>query len=364
MKTFAYTHDPIHFDFTQSVEHFFVEEIPLFSPSGRGNFLYIDIKKYDLSTWRLLNIFKEATGADDREIGYAGLKDKNATSIQRISLPKKYESLLKNITTDRIKILQTSVNHLPLKVGQLKGNQFVIMLTDVMPDAAARFAEAGSAMQTDGIPNYYGYQRFGEDGKSWQQGREIAHSGKRLKGAKEKLLVSAYQSYLFNQWLGERIGLSHVIAKHTPKEAAKILSFPEPLTEALDRQPQFFKLFLGDGLAKYPQGKQSYSKDSFFDSKRFLKKEVVPTGLLPGEHVNRAYADARHLEKPYDDEELTNLRGDRRAAWIWPESLSTEYQHEKKTLTVRFILPRGSYATTLLEEIGKHSLHPSKATKQ
>ncbi len=360
MKTYAYTHTPIPFHFQQSVEHFHVEEIPLFKPSGKGEYLYLDIKKYDLSTWRLLNIFKEATGADDREIGYTGLKDKNATTIQRISLPRKYEKMLKNITTDRIEILSTTQNHLPLKVGQLKGNRFEIILTQITPEDARRFVKAAEKMSQEGFPNYYGYQRFGEDGKSWQQGREIAHSGKRLKGAKEKLLVSAYQSYLFNRWLSQRVNLSQVVIENSPKKAAEILQYPAPLIQELVKQPQFFKLFIGDALMQYPYGKQSYCKDMYHTALRFQKKEISPTGLLAGDKVSRAEADAGYLEQPHDDEELVSLRGDRRFAWIWPEAFSNDYSQDTKRLTVRFSLPKGAYATAFLEEIGKSSLRPER----
>ena len=360
MKTYAYDHDPISFDFLQSVERFFVEELPLFEPSGKGDFLFLDIKKYDLSTWRLLNIFKEATGADDREIGYAGLKDKNATAIQRISLPKKYEKMLKNITTERIEILHKDYNRLPLKIGQLKGNRFKIILKKITAKEAERFAKIGNMMQEKGIPNYFGYQRFGEDGKSWQQGKEIAHSGKRLKGAKEKLLVSAYQSHLFNQWLSQRVNLSKVITENEIDKATETLGYPLPLIKELAKQPQFFKLFIGESLMPYPQGKLSYSKDMFHSAKRFERREVSPTGLLCGEKVSRSHADARHLELPHDDEELTSLRGDRRFAWIWPEDFSSSYDASSGALTVHFTLPKGSYATAFLEEIGKHSLRPEK----
>ena len=58
----------------------------------------------------------------------------------------------------------------------------------------------------------------------------------------------------------------------------------------------------------------------------------------------------------YDDTELSALKGDRRFAWIWPKEVETVYDKENKKLTVEFALPKGSYATTFLEEIGKFSL--------
>ncbi|HIC91418.1 MAG TPA: tRNA pseudouridine(13) synthase TruD, partial [Syntrophaceae bacterium] len=109
---------PIHFDFKQTVERFFVEEIPLYTPTGTGNYLILKIRKTDMSTWKLITVLAKATGLQERDIGYAGLKDKNATTIQYISLPKKYErELNKNLTTEKIEILERSYNKAPIKIG-------------------------------------------------------------------------------------------------------------------------------------------------------------------------------------------------------------------------------------------------------
>lgn len=357
IKTYAYAHTPLHFDFRQTIERFFVEEIPLYTFSGTGNYLVLKIQKCDMSTWKLITVIAAATGLAERDIGYAGLKDKNATTIQYISIPKKAEKALnKNLTTDKVEILERFYNKSPIKVGHLKGNSFSIVLHDISAKDAKFFTTTAKKMQKEGIPNYYGYQRFGEDSRSYVQGKEIAHSGKKLKGSKEKLLVSAYQSYLYNKWLSQRVKLSTIIANHDTKEAAKKLGYPLELVKVLAKQKHFFKLFLGDLLMPYPYGKRSYVKDMFQASQLFFQKKVSPTGLLCGEKVERAQSDAYHLEAPYDDTELNALRGDRRFAWIWPKEVETEYDADRKRLTVDFSLPKGSYATTFLEEIGKFSL--------
>ena len=361
-KTYAYTHQPIHFDFKQTVERFFVEEIPLYHFSGSGNFLILKIKKTDMSTWKLIHVISQATGLEEREIGYAGLKDKNATTIQYISLPKKYEKALeKNLTTERVEILEKTYNKAPIKIGHLKGNRFSIVLHNVSPKEAKFFRTTALKMQKEGIPNYYGYQRFGEDSHSYEQGKEIAHSGKKLKGSKEKLLVSAYQSHLFNNWLSMRVKLSATIAKYPADKAAKKLGYPLELVKVLARQPQFFKLFLGDILQAYPYGKSSLLNEMIQSSARFAQKKISPTGLLCGANVERARSDAYHLEEPFDDRDLSTLKGDRRYAWIWPEEVETDYDSGSTTLTVKFFLPKGSYATAFLEEIGKFSLKPTSA---
>ncbi|WP_295421005.1 tRNA pseudouridine(13) synthase TruD [Sulfurovum sp.] len=357
IKNYAYNHTPLQFDFKQTIKRFFVEEIPLYSFTQTGNFLILKIKKTDMSTSKLISVLAKSTGLQERDIGYAGLKDKSATTIQYISLPKQYEKELnKNLTTERVEILERTYNKAPVKIGHLKGNKFSIVLHHINENDAKFFNTTAKMMQSKGIPNYYGYQRFGEDSRSYLQGKEIAHSGKRLKGSREKLLVSAYQSHLFNKWLGQRVKLSTIIDSNSVEDAAKKLKYPKELVKVLAKQPQLFKLFLGDVIMPYPYGKTNFVKDMQQSSQAFLQKKISPTGLLCGANALRAKSDARHLEEPYDDTELSSLKGDRRFAWIWPKEVETSYDKEAKKLTVEFYLPKGSYATTFLEEIGKFSL--------
>ncbi len=357
IKIYAYNHTPLSFDFKQTIERFFVEEIPLYTSTGTGNYLILKIKKTDMSTWKLITVLAKATGLQERDIGYAGLKDKNATTIQYISLPKRYEKELnKNLTTEKIEILERSYNKAPIKIGHLKGNRFSIILHQINDKDAKFFNTTAKKMQVSGIPNYYGYQRFGEDSRSFLQGKEIAHSGKRLKGSKEKLLVSAYQSYLYNKWLSSRVKLSTIISKYKVDEASSKLQYPPELVKVLAKQPQFFKLFLGDVIMPYPFGKIDYVKDMMQSANTFEQKKIAPTGLLCGANAPRAKSDASYLEEEYDDTELNALKGDRRFAWIWPKEVETSYDSNAKKLTVEFYLPKGSYATTFLEEIGKFSL--------
>ena len=357
IKIYAYTHAPLSFNFKQTVERFYVEEIPLYPFTGTGNHLILKIKKTDMSTWKLITVLAKASGLQERDIGYAGLKDKNATAIQYISIPKQAEKELnKNLTTERVEILERTYNKAPIKVGHLKGNSFSIVLHNINAKDAKFFNTTAKMMQSKGIPNYYGYQRFGEDSRSYLQGKEIAHSGKRLKGSKEKLLVSAYQSYLYNRWLGDRVKLSTIINTNNVSQATKKLNYPEELVKVLAKQEQFFKLFIGDIITSYPYGKTTYVKDMHHSALAFGQKKVSPTGLLCGANVERSKSDAYYLEEPYDDTELNTLKGDRRFAWIWPKDVETSYNPDSKKLTVEFYLPKGSYATTFLEEIGKFSL--------
>ncbi|WP_456391523.1 tRNA pseudouridine(13) synthase TruD [Nitratifractor sp.] len=364
-KTYAYDHRPLSFRFFQSTDRFIVEEIPLRPATGRGDWLLLKILKRDLSTWRLLNILKAATGASDREIGYAGLKDKAATAIQYLTLPARYERGLKNLATERIELLESRRTRGPIRPGELRGNRFKIFVDRIDPKEKKRLMEVAESIGRGGFANYFGYQRFGEEGRAWEQGREIAHSGKRLKGAKERLLAAAWQSHLFNGWLSRRLKAGKIVDSHSKEEAARILEWPVDLCGALQRQPQPFKLLHGDLLRSYTGGRLLNGKNPEGDAESFRRRRLVPTGLLPGAKVWRARGDARYLEEPWDDPELGSLPGERRDAWVWPEALGSETDPSRPdALWLEFTLPPGAYATTLLEEISHTPLAPQKKRRR
>lgn len=354
MSHSAYFNEPIRFQFCQSVDTFFVEEYLPFKPADRGRFLLLKIKKQNMSTFKLISVIKSATGVDERDIGYAGLKDKSAVSIQYISIPIEVRKELKNITTERIEILDITRNDKALKIGNLSYNRFEILLTDISPEDAEIFKSRAEFLSQHGIPNRFGYQRFGEDSESWRQGRDIALSGKRLKGSREKLLVSAWQSKLFNDWLNERVRIGRVIESDSIQKASKILQYPPELVKELKKQKPLFKLFIGDILKRAK--KEYICSNMLKESENFVNKSIIPTGLLPGFKAKKAVSDARYIEERFDDEELTSLPGGRREAWIYPKNIFTDYDREKNALIFSFSLPKGAYATTLLEEIGGFKL--------
>jgi tRNA pseudouridine13 synthase len=79
----------LYFKFEQNEDDFFVEEQPI-PFSKKGSFLVLKIKKKNCDTWELIDRVAKYLRIYTNEIGYAGLKDKNATTIQYISIPKKY----------------------------------------------------------------------------------------------------------------------------------------------------------------------------------------------------------------------------------------------------------------------------------
>ena len=87
---FYLSHSKVDVYFKQSKDDFVVTEIPLYEFSGEGEHIIIKLRKKDLSTWDALQIISNTIGCKNRDIGYAGLKDKNALTIQHISIHKQY----------------------------------------------------------------------------------------------------------------------------------------------------------------------------------------------------------------------------------------------------------------------------------
>ena len=67
-------------------EDFIVEEIPLYKPTGLGSHTYFAIRKRNLSTFEAIKRIADTLQVNQRDIGYAGLKDKCAITTQVLSV--------------------------------------------------------------------------------------------------------------------------------------------------------------------------------------------------------------------------------------------------------------------------------------
>ncbi len=314
--------EPIDFDFYQNEKDFIVDEIPLDTFKGKGNFLVLHVKKVELTTWDMIAIFSEFLKIPAQKIGYAGLKDKHATTSQYLSVELKYEHELKKFRHPQISILSTTKHTQSIQMGDLRANRFSINLYNIDDIKAGRIEKLAKKGQIHGLPNYFGYQRFGRDDDSINQAKELIAGELHITDTKlKKFLISVYQSVLFNQWLKERVELSGTLEKFLLLEGDVYLTAD----------------------AKLVTPAQIVQKD-------FEAKKVVPTGLLCGRGVFRARDKAREIEKKYDDEFLVE-KGLRRQALVYPEDIVCKYNKGFGLLNISFTLQKGSYATVFLESI-------------
>jgi len=328
-REFFLKHKSLDFKFYQNVDDFIVEEVPV-KFTGKGNFIIAKIKKQKLGTWDLIEALSKGLKIYENELGYAGLKDKNATTTQYISIPRKYAKDLKNFRHPKIKILETTLHSQKLNIGDLIGNKFEINLHDVKQEDVGKIEKYINQVAKKGMPNYFGFQRFGHDGlENLEKARKYIYGDLTIKDRKlSKMLVAAYQSDFFNKWLVERINLDD----------------------------ESFKLLDGDVFRVYETDKYFTPKNlTDIMKKDFKAKKIVPSGLLPGRKAFRAIAKAKEIEEKFDDTYIQE-KGYRRDALVYPTNINVKYNKETKQCKLRFTLPKGSYATVLIENIANRNL--------
>lgn len=333
-RVYWYRHDPIDLHFKSSKEHFYVDETSIYRFSGKGNYLILHIKKQNLSTWDLIDLLSEACQIPKNTIGYAGLKDKYATTTQYISIPKRHERDIKAFSDKRITILKQWYHHSSLRIGDLVSNRFTIILEKHSPITAGKLEKVFRKISQEGLPNYFGYQRFGSSYESIAEGKAVVEDDKPVKDKRlKKFFINAYSSHLFNAWLAKRVALSD------PKQ-----TIPHPFT-----------LLEGDVFMNLKNSKLFIPSKRFSVVQSFLNKEVLPTGLIAGRNVLRAEKEAAQIESAFDDIAFYN-QGHRRLALIYPQETHFKYDASKQIITLQFTLPKGSYATVLLEALGNQEL--------
>ena len=355
-RFYSLAHASIDFHFKQTPRDFVVEEIPLYEFSGEGEHLILQVRKKNLTTHEMIGQIARYLGIKNKEIGYAGLKDKNAMTVQYISLHKKYEEALENFHYEGIKILSKTYHNNKLRIGHLKGNRFYIKLKKVNPTSAVKIDEALQNIERFGMPNFFGYQRFGNDGDNHILGEKLAKGEARERNPRVKrLLINAYQSHLFNLWLSRRLEINTLVNSFKTEELESLLNMPNEEIKKMKEQKHPFKLISGDVMEHYPNGRLFDFEGDAEDLERFNRRDIAPTGLLCGKKVRLATQNARVVEKDYDD--AINADGARRYAWVFPTEIEGRFNPIEAQYEMNFTLPKGSYATVLIEEIAKRRIN-------
>jgi len=343
-------HSQIDVYFKQSKDDFVVTEIPLYEFSGEGEHLILKIRKKDLATWDALKIISEYVGCKNRDIGYAGLKDKNAMTVQYISIHKSHEDKIDTFSHPQIKILEKTYHNNKIKIGHLKGNKFFIRLKRVQPMHKMKLESALKQIAVYGIPNYFGFQRFGLDGDNYNKGEALIAGTLKVRDRKlRQMYINAYQSYLYNSWLSKRIEISKIVDSFEATEISEKLGLSVETIKEMQTQPHPFKVLKGDVFSHYPYGRLFHIEEVTEEALKFSNKDRVPTGLLSGKKTKFSIDDAFKFEEEFIKE--TKEDGARRFAWIFPTEISSEYKEEKAWFELYFELPKGSYATEVISEL-------------
>jgi tRNA pseudouridine13 synthase len=313
-------------------EDFEVEEVPSYEPCGSGDHLFLWIEKRGVAPEFFARTIAQKLNTHPGNVGTAGLKDRHAVTRQWVSVPKECEPNVPKLDGDGIRVLRTGRHTNKLKPGHLRGNRFRILIRDA--DRTADVNAILDRLRSQGMPNFYGPQRFGRDGGTVDLGLQClaGKAPRRVRPFLFRFALSAVQSLLFNDYLARRM-----------------------------RDGLFRTVLPGDVMAKWPLGALFVAKDAPAEQARFDARETVTAGPMfgkktyPAEGVaaeREAAVLADHKLSPASFAGFGKLAmGTRRHNLVYLDDLTSEW--EADGLRLSFTLPAGSYATVLLAEVMK-----------
>jgi tRNA pseudouridine13 synthase len=236
---------------------------------------------------------------------------------------------LEKLTDEGIRVLEASRHRHKLRTGHLLGNRFSILIRQTDAEAEMRARAIVQLLQTQGLPNFYGPQRFGAAGDNPAAGLALLQGKRRLRSVrKRKLLISSYGSLLFNLTLKERM-----------------------------QRDLYARLLPGDIAKKHDTGGIFLVTDPMVEQPRADRLEISATGPIWGKKMRQPQGAAGALEEEIlRDRQLTpdlfgKQPGSRRSLRVALTEITV--QKETEGLRLGFFLPKGSYGTVLLDEIMK-----------
>ncbi len=317
--------------FKRVPDDFQVDEILGFEPSGDGEHCLVWIEKSDKNTGDVAAALADKLGIRKRLVSHCGLKDKHAITRQWFSLhlPGQESPKADELEMEGVRVLRVTRNLRKLHRGTHVGNRFHVRLRDCTfsKDAAA---DRWQAMIQRGVPNYFGHQRFGYDGRNVEQalrliaGEMVIHD-RTVRG----LLISAARSLLFNACLAERV--LHGVWDTALK--GEVFGFAQNRS-----------LVLPDNL----HGDESHRMNTGLLE---LTAPLWGDGELLSQHQVRELEERVAQRYPEITSGLVQfgLKQERRVIRLRP-ILPELFWETEMNLVVRFDLPKGTYATTLLRE--------------
>jgi tRNA pseudouridine13 synthase len=312
-------------------EDFYVEEQLSFEPSGSGPHWWLRVEKRTANTRWVAAELARLAGVPAGDVGYAGLKDRQAVAVQWFSVPTagKTADFWSGVRTSEFKVLEARANLRKLKIGALSGNRFRIRLRDVTWSRVELDSKL-DALRAHGVPNYFGPQRFGRDGYNLDRIAAWMQSGIAPRGRPERsFTLSAARSLVFNAVLARRVA-----AGDWSQLAAGDLA-------SLDGSGSHFPVTTVDDELR----------------SRLAKFDIHASGPLWGRGQPACAGYALQHELAVADEFAPvigllagqDLSQERRALRCAVRELCAE--RDVSALTLSFSLGRGQFATSVLREI-------------
>ncbi|RJS95322.1 tRNA pseudouridine(13) synthase TruD [Salinisphaera sp. Q1T1-3] len=316
---------------------FQVEEVLSHPFDGAGEHLWLWVEKTGLTTPQAASRLASACDLPARQIGFAGLKDRHAVTRQWFSVtwPIKAATPVWPDTPE-LRVLAVHRHGRKLKRGAHDANRFILRVRDVQGLDEFDSEAAGARVVRDGVPNYFGAQRFGRFGDNVELARAL-FAGRRLPRGKRSMALSAARSFMFNEVLDARV-----------RDGS--------WNRAMDGD-----VFMLDGSHSVFRAADS-DEDGASLSRRVVERDLHPTGPMPGRIGSRSRlpsGDAAVIEDRVlathpdlcDGLVAAGVDADRRALRLCVDDWSLAPAGD--TLRVQFSLPSGAFATTVLRELGR-----------
>ncbi len=388
-------------------EDFFVEETPLYNPSGTGTHCFFQIEKRNIATPQVINKIARALKISRRNIGYAGLKDAHAVTRQWLSVEHIDCNQIAALNISSIKVLRISHHENKLKIGHLRGNRFVIKIRnleindgDSLDNQTKIVSKIMTVLAQKGVPNYYGQQRFGKRGDTHRIGAAIVVGdaqrfadlflgspsmieSKTVREARQYYDQGEFQKAL-DAWprdYHDELDAIGAIVRRKDKSAAfyavdkKFKRFcisafqSELFNQILARRIKTIdKLYDGEVAWKHDSGASFLVENAEIEQPRCDSFEISPTGPMYGYKMIQPIGVPARIESEVmaesgitiDDfvsDAAQKTRGARRAFRFRPENIvvSNGVDQNGSYIELQFQLPSGCYATTLIREITKNN---------
>ena len=176
-----------------------------FEFTGDGEHDYLSIEKTGANTEWVARQLARFADIPAKDVGYAGLKDRHAVTKQWFSVPRWHSPDWRALEVEGVEVLDVQRHNRKLRRGAHKANRFHIVLRGEGLHAHADAIEKRvQVIREEGVPNYFGEQRFGRDGSNVELADAWA-SGKRLPRHKRSIAISTARSFMFNEQLDVRV---------------------------------------------------------------------------------------------------------------------------------------------------------------
>lgn len=316
-----------------SAEDFRVIEDLGYAPDGEGEQLLVRIRKNGCNTRFVAEALAKFVGIHPRDVSFAGMKDRHAVTEQWFCLriPGKITPDLTAFELTGVEVLESARHRRKLRTGALQGNAFTLVLRQISDRDAVE--QRLQLIARDGVPNYFGSQRFGHEGNNLTMAQRWAADEIRVRERnKRSFILSAARSAMFNQVVSDRLAQQGSLTRVLPGDALQLTGRGSWfVAEAAERDTLQQRVDASELRITAPlpgSGEWGTRDDALAFEQNSLSGEGALIALMDRERVEAA----------------------RRAMLVIPRDLQWNWQDDV-TLEMSFWLPAGSFATSVVREL-------------